>query len=79
MVFGSGRESERIDGLPISVFITNWFPLIFLTLLMLVGFVKNLRTNQISKAKSYVLIGLISLIIYPFRLPILDFFINLFQ
>lgn len=79
MSFGEGAESERIESLPVNIFIGNWGALIVVLLACVTGIYFQLNRNLYSQAKSFLLTGILLIVIYLFRFQIGDVVIGIFH
>ncbi|PWS31264.1 hypothetical protein [Pedobacter paludis] len=75
--YGEGAESERIEALPINLFIGEWAALIFVVLALFILTWINLKKDRTNKAKSFLLTLFILILLYLFRKPIIDLLIEL--
>jgi len=78
MLFGEGERSNQISQLPISRFIEISGPLFFGLLLLVAKAANHIRRHNFSKAKSYLLAGILLAAIYPFRLQLVYVVIRMF-
>ena len=76
--FGEGETAARIVSLQFNNFILNWAALIVVVIITFRGLLRNVK-RDLSKAKSYLLTGIIITGLYFFRFVIGEFLINLFQ
>lgn len=76
--YGSGATADRMIDLPISKIIVAMSPFLIGLAIVVSGLLKNEKKHNLSKAKSYIIIGLSLLILYPIRMQILDVVINIF-
>ncbi|GEO02523.1 hypothetical protein AAE02nite_01870 [Adhaeribacter aerolatus] len=77
--FGEGESAARIASLPLNTFILNWAALIVVLIITFGRLKTNVKRDNLSKAKSYLLTGIIITGLYFFRLVIGESLINLFQ
>ena len=76
--FGEGETATRIANLPLNAFTLNWAALIVVLIITFSGIKRNVN-RDLSKAKSYLLTGIIITGLYFFRFEIGEFLIILFQ
>lgn len=79
IMYGEGDTAARIGELPFNVFIQEWGAHIIALLLCGMGFFRELRFLRLELAKSYLLVGVMLLLTYPFRQEIGDFIFKIFQ
>lgn len=78
-IYGAGASSERIDRLPLVIFISEWLPLIVALSFLCFSSVRSVRNGNLSAAKSYLCIIPLLLLLYLLRMPILDVMFTIFQ
>lgn len=78
MAFGEGESAAQIEKLPLNRFILNWASLIVVLIIAILGLFRNSSRN-LSKAKSYLVNGVIITCLYLFRFEIGEFLIHIFQ
>lgn len=79
MSLGESAESDRLASLPLNMFIGEWGALVFTILLCVIFILINFKKLNFRRAKSYLLTGVIILILYLFRVHIGGFLIEVFQ
>jgi hypothetical protein len=75
-LFGEGAAADKYSNTPLVQFIWTIGPLFLCCFLCLTLFRQEIRLKKFSKAKSYLLSTLILLLLYPFRITILDIIVN---
>ena len=78
-IYGEGASSERIDHLPLAIFISEWLPLIVALIILWFSLSRSVRNGNLSTAKSYLCIIPVLLLLYLLRMPILDVMFTIFQ
>jgi uncharacterized BrkB/YihY/UPF0761 family membrane protein len=78
ITFGEGEAATQIASLPFNTFILNWAALIVVVIICFAELIRNAK-RDISKAKSYLLNGLIITGLYFLRFEIGEILTNLFQ
>jgi len=78
IAFGEGESAAHIESLPFNTFILNWASLIVVVIITFTEFIRNSK-RDLSKAKSYLLNGIIITCLYLFRFEIGEFLIYIFQ
>jgi len=78
-IYGAGASSERIDRLPLAIFISEWLPLIVALIFLWFSSGRSVRNGNLSAAKSYLCIIPLLLLLYLLRMPILDVMFTIFQ
>lgn len=78
-IYGEGQVAARIEEQPANVFIQDWGALIITVILYFIGLLNAFRFSRPSKAKSYAFVGLILILIYPFRREIGVFLFDFLQ
>jgi len=73
--WGAGASSSHILDLPLSEFIFTTIPFVFGIVIIGIGTYRNVKKKNLSKVKSFAIVGLSLLIFYPWRTEILDFVI----
>jgi hypothetical protein len=71
-MFGEGASADRISQRPLSIFLGDFLPIIIGIAICFYQLVKKSKLGELSKAKSYFVAGLILLVVYPFRVPIIN-------
>ncbi len=79
MSFGEGAVSEQIESLPVNIFIGNWGALIVVLVACAIGMYWQLNKNLYSRAKSFLLVGILLAVIYLFRVQIGNLVISVFM
>jgi hypothetical protein len=77
-MFGEGETASRIARQPINLFIVEWGALITAIIVCALYFFRSFKLEP-KKAKSYLFIGILLILTYPFREDIGDFIFNIFQ
>lgn len=72
-IYDEGAISDRLMDLPLNMFIRKWISLIVAELILCILLWKNILRNNLSRSKSYLIIIMIILALYLFRMPIADF------
>ena len=75
--YGESASSDRIDEMPIHIFIENWGALIFILLLCAIAMRYNFNKRESTRSKSYLITATVITGLYIFRNPIIDIFIGL--
>ena len=75
--YGEGASSDRINEMPIHIFIENWGALILILLLCAIAMRYNFNKREIRRSKSYLITATVISVLYIFRNPIIDIFIGL--
>jgi succinate dehydrogenase hydrophobic anchor subunit len=78
-IYGEGEVAAKVVEQPANVFLQDWGALIIAVFFYFIGLFNALRFSRPSKAKSYALVGLILIVIYPFRREIGDFLFDFLQ
>lgn len=77
MAFGEGEASERIESLPVNIFIEDWGALIVVLAACAIGMCWQVNKDSYSRAKSFLLAGILLVLIYLFRSQIGDLLIRI--
>ena len=75
--YGESASSDRIDEMPIHIFIENWGALILVLLLCAIAMHYNFNNLEIRRSKSYLITATVISVLYIIRNPIIDIFIRL--
>lgn len=76
--YGSGASASRVSELPIHIFTENWFALIITLAILFLLLIRNVKMERLGYAKSYVLVIIAITVLYLFKNPIGNTFIELF-
>jgi hypothetical protein len=72
LIFGESASADRISEKPTTILIADLLPLLLGIVVCFYQFIRKSRKGEASKAKSYLLAGLVLLMVYPFRMPIIN-------
>lgn len=75
--YGEGSASERIDEIPLHIFIENWGALFIILLLCVIATTYNFSRRKLRHSKSYLVTAIVISFLYIFRNPIIEIFIGL--
>lgn len=75
-IFGEGSTNHISEKVTLFEFISDVLPLFIGLLICLFKIKRNYKTNQLKKAKSYLVTAILLVLLYPFRIFFIDHVIN---